>query len=74
MLSLSEEENSMKVSTQVSQDPNLGVDISLLPKFHVQGPSYHQGRVASELALLEDERMDCFLVGNCSLCPQNCLD
>lgn len=69
MLSLSEEENSMKVSTQVSQDPNL-----VLPNFHGPGPSYYQGRVGSELALLEDERMDCFLVDNCSLCPQNCLD
>ena len=69
MLSLSEEENSMKVNTQVSQDPNL-----VLLNFHVPGPRYYRGRVGSELALLEDERMDCFLVDNCSLCPQNCLD
>lgn len=62
MFSLSEEENSTKVSTQVSQDPNL-----VLPKFHVPGPSYHQGRMGSELALLKDERTDCFLVDSCSL-------
>ena len=68
MLSLSEEENSMNVSTPMSQGPDLEMVCStsthlqvelFYPEFHRQGPSYLQGRLENILALLEeDERMD----------------
>lgn len=68
MISLSEEENSMNVSTPMSQGRDLEMVYStstqlqvepFYPEFHLQRPSYLQGRLESILALLEeDERMD----------------
>lgn len=49
----------------MSQDPNL-----VLPKFHADLVTTKGEWEASQLALLEDERMDCFLVESCSLTPE----